>query len=39
MIEEKGIANGRVDLAFKYISELYGKCLIENSFLNGDGKG
>lgn len=35
MIEEKGMENGRVDLAFKYISELYGKCLIENSFLDG----
>lgn len=34
IVLEKGIKNGRVDLAFKYISELYVKCLNENSFLN-----
>ena len=34
IIEKKGLKNGRVDLAFKYISELYVKCLNENSFLD-----
>lgn len=33
IISERGLTNGRVDLAFKYISELYTKCLNENSFL------
>lgn len=33
-ISKKNMRNGRVDLAFKYISELYTKCLNENSFLN-----
>lgn len=32
-ISEKGMKNGRVDLAFKYISELYLKCQKEDSFL------
>lgn len=35
IIEEKGIKNGRMDLAFKYISDLYVKCLNEDSFLDG----
>lgn len=34
-IVQRGLKNGRVDLAFKYISELYTKCLNENSFLDG----
>lgn len=34
IISEKGLKNGRVDLAFRYISELYTKCLNENSFLD-----
>lgn len=33
-ISEKGMKNGRVDLAFKYISELYLKCQNEDSFLD-----
>jgi len=33
-IESKGTKNGRVDLAFSYISDLYTKCLNENSFLD-----
>lgn len=33
-ISEKGIKNGRMELAFKYISDLYTKCLNENSFLD-----
>lgn len=33
-IAKRGMRNGRVDLAFKYISELYDKCLHENSFLD-----
>lgn len=33
-IEKKGLRNGRVDLAFRYISDLYTKCLNENSFLD-----
>lgn len=34
IIKEKGIVNGRMDLAYKYISELYVRCLNENSFLD-----
>lgn len=34
IIKKKGFKNGRVDLAYKYISELYVKCLNENSFLD-----
>ena len=34
IIEEKGLKNGRVELAFKYISDLYVRCLNENSFLD-----
>lgn len=34
IIEDKGIENGRMELAYKYISELYIKCLNENSFLD-----
>lgn len=37
-IVKKGMKNGRVELAFQYISELYDKCLHENSFLN-NGRG
>lgn len=33
-IAEKGMKNGRVDLAFKYISDLYMKCQKEDSFLD-----
>lgn len=33
-IKEKGLKNGRVDLAFKYISDLYLKCQQEDSFLD-----
>ena len=33
-ISEKGIKNGRMELAFKYISDLYVKCLNEDSFLD-----
>lgn len=33
-IEKKGLKNGRVDLAFRYISDLYTRCLNENSFLD-----
>lgn len=33
-IKSKGLTNGRVDLAFKYISDLYIKCLNENTFLD-----
>lgn len=33
-INKKGLKNGRVDLAFKYISDLYTRCLNENSFLD-----
>lgn len=33
-IAEKGMKNGRVDLAFKYISELYMRCQKEDSFLD-----
>lgn len=33
-IKAKGMKNGRVDLAFKYISDLYSLCLKENSFLD-----
>lgn len=33
-ISEKGIKNGRMELAFKYISDLYTRCLNENSFLD-----
>lgn len=33
-IAEKGMKNGRMDLAFKYISDLYMKCQRENSFLD-----
>lgn len=33
-IIQKGMKNGRVDLAFRYISDLYTKCLNENSFLD-----
>ena len=32
-IEERGIKNGRMDMAYKYISDLYLKCVNENSFL------
>lgn len=32
-ISEKGMKNGRVDLAFEYIRELYMKCQKEDSFL------
>jgi len=34
IIKEKGIVNGRMDLAYQYISELYVRCLNENSFLD-----
>ena len=34
IINEKGIKNGRMDLAYKYISDLYVKCLNEDSFLD-----
>ena len=34
IITERGLTNGRVDLAFKYISDLYIKCLNENTFLD-----
>lgn len=34
IIETKGLKNGRVDLAFKFISDLYIKCLNENTFLD-----
>lgn len=34
IISKRGLKNGRVDLAFRYISELYTKCLNENSFLD-----
>jgi len=33
-ISKKNMKNGRVELAFKYISDLYTSCLNENSFLN-----
>lgn len=33
-ISKRNMKNGRVDLAFKYISDLYTNCLNENSFLN-----
>lgn len=33
-IVQKGLKNGRVDLAFRYISDLYTKCLNGNSFLD-----
>ena len=33
-IEAKKLTNGRMDLAFKYISELYLRCQTENSFLD-----
>lgn len=33
IISKKGMTNGRVDLAFRYISDLYTICLNENSFL------
>lgn len=33
IISKKGMTNGRVDLAFRYISDLYTTCLNENSFL------
>lgn len=33
-IESKGLKNGRVDLAFKYISDLYTSSLKENTFLD-----
>lgn len=33
IISKKGMTNGRVDLAFRYISDLYTRCLNENSFL------
>ena len=32
-IEERGIKNGRMDMAYKYISDLYLQCVNENSFL------
>ena len=34
IIKEKKIVNGRMDLAYKYISDLYVRCLNENSFLD-----
>lgn len=34
IIKEKGIINGRMDLAYKYISDLYVRCLNEKSFLD-----
>ena len=34
IINKRGFKNGRVDLAFKYMSDLYVKCLNENSFLD-----
>lgn len=34
IIKEKNIVNGRMDLAYQYISELYVRCLNENSFLD-----
>lgn len=34
IIKEKKIVNGRMDLAYQYISELYVRCLNENSFLD-----
>lgn len=34
-ISKKSMRNGRVDLAFKYISDLYTECLNDNSFLDG----
>lgn len=37
VIHEKGITNGRMDLAFKYISDLYIQCLNEDSFLDSRG--
>ena len=33
-LTEKGMKNGRVDLAFQYISQQYTKCLKENDFLD-----
>lgn len=33
IISKRGMTNGRVDLAFRYISDLYTICLNENSFL------
>lgn len=33
-ISKRNMKNGRVDLAFRYISDLYTSCLNENSFLN-----
>lgn len=36
VIEKCGIKNGRIDLAYKYISELYTTCLKENSFLDSN---
>lgn len=36
IIKEKGIENGRVDLAFDYISKLYEKSLEQNSFLDSN---
>ena len=32
-IEERGIKNGRMDMAYKYISDLYLQCVNENRFL------
>lgn len=34
IIEDRGIKNGRIDLAYQYISDLYTTCLKENSFLD-----
>lgn len=34
IIDSRGIKNGRVDLAFKYISDLYIQCLNDDSFLD-----
>ena len=34
IINEKNMVNGRMDLAYKYISDLYVRCLNENSFLD-----
>lgn len=36
IIKEKGIENGRVDLAFDYISKLYEKSLENHSFLDSN---
>lgn len=34
IIGDRGMKNGRIDLAYQYISDLYTTCLRENSFLD-----